>query len=91
MKDYDGNSFDGKVKSGNAKCRKGRTVVLKKQKSGDDKKVGSDKTNNEGNYSITEKNAKGKYYTVAKAKTFTTNNGQQVTCEKDRSPTKKAP
>jgi hypothetical protein len=90
MKNYDGNSFDGKIKSGESRCRDGRTVVLKKKKPGKDKKVGTDRTTPDGVYSIRERNANGKYYATALAKTFTTSNGQRVTCEKDRSPTKEA-
>lgn len=81
---YDGNSFDGKVKSDLRKCRKDRKVVAKKVKPGRDKKVGSDTTNRRGKYSILERNADGTYYTVAKKKTI-----GNVTCLRDRSPKEK--
>ena len=88
--DYDGNSFDGRVKSSATKCRKGRIVVLKKEtRSGPDKKLGSDLTSRRGDYSITNRNAKGTYYTVAAKKTYTDRSGQRIICAKDRSPREK--
>ena len=86
---YNGRAFTGKTKSDLAKCRRGRTVVLKKVRDGRDKTVGTDRTNRRGNYSITQRNANGKYYSVAKKKTFINGQGAQVTCRKDRSPTKR--
>lgn len=87
---YDGNSFDGRVKSASDRCRRARTVVLKKETSGGDKKVGSDKTSRRGVYSIRRSDAKGTYYTVALKKTYTDRSGQRVICAKDRSPREKA-
>ena len=87
--DYNGKAFTGKVKSDARRCRSGRNVVLMKEKGGDDKKVGSDRTNKKGNYSINEPNADGTYYTVAKAKGFTDNSGRTVTCAQDRSKKRK--
>ena len=84
--DYDGNSFDGRVQSNTGKCRNGRKVVLKKQKPGRDKKVGSDTTNRRGNYSIRQRNAKGTYYTVAGKKTYRDSSGRLHICNKGRSP-----
>ena len=82
----DGNKFFGKVKSQSKKCRSGRQMILKKKKSGDDKTVGKDKTNQDGEYSIKENNPNGTYYTIAKKKSYTTNSGGPVTCQKDKSP-----
>jgi hypothetical protein len=85
-----GNKFTGKVKSRHANCRRGRNVLLKKEKPGKDKTVGKDRTNRRGTYSIKEKNPNGTYYTVAKTKRFTTGAGGPVTCDSDRSPKRKA-
>ena len=46
---YAESSFKGKVKSKKKKCRKGRTVVVKEVGEG---KVGQDKTNKKGKYSV---------------------------------------
>ena len=85
-----GNKFTGKVKSRHANCRRGRSVLLKKEKPGKDKTVGKDRTNRRGRYSIKERNPNGTYYTVAKTKRFTTGAGGPVTCDSDRSPKRKA-
>jgi hypothetical protein len=87
--DYNGKAFTGKVKSDARKCRSGRNVLLMKEKGNDAKKVGSDRTNKKGNYSINEPDADGTYYTVAKAKGFTDNAGRPVTCAQDKSKKRK--
>jgi hypothetical protein len=85
-----GNKFFGKVKSGHAQCRNGRRLFLKKVTPGKDKTVGKGNSKRNGTYSIAEKNPDGKYYTVARAKQFTTPQGGPVTCDSDKSPKRKA-
>jgi hypothetical protein len=75
--------FEGKIDSGKGNCVKGRKVVLYREKSGDKKKLGSDKTNNKGKFSIglgggPPKN--GKYFAQAKKSSFQNSNGDKVTC-----------
>ena len=86
---YDGNSFDGKVSSPNRRCRGARSIVAKKKRPGPDKKVGSDRTNRRGRYSIVVRRADGTYYTIAKRKAFTDASGRRHICRKDRSPNKR--
>lgn len=86
---YNGKAFTGKVKSNLKKCRRDRSMLLKKQKPGKDKTVGKDRTNRTGGYKIREPKANGTYYTVAKVKRFTDGSGRPVTCGQDRSKKKR--
>jgi hypothetical protein len=75
--------FSGKIDSSKGNCVKGRKVVLYRRKSGDKKKLGSDKTNNKGKFSIglgdgPPKN--GKYFAEAKKSSFENGKGDKITC-----------
>jgi hypothetical protein len=83
-----GNRFLGRVKSDLKRCRTDRDVILWKKRPGEDKKVGKDQTNDDGEYKIRERGADGTYYTVANAKSFMDQSGRPVTCARDRSPEK---
>jgi hypothetical protein len=85
----EGNKFFGKVKSSNGQCRNGRRISLKKVTPGKDKTVGKGNSSRKGTYSIKENNPNGTYYTVAKAKHYTTPGGGPVTCDSDKSPKRK--
>jgi hypothetical protein len=72
---YNGDGFEGKVKSPKAKCLKNRTVKVYKQKGSSqnpstDKKLFKDTTDNEGHWDTGNSGqAKGKFYAVAKGTT----------------------
>jgi hypothetical protein len=76
--------FRGKVKSAKGKCRKNRTVILKKVRPGSDKTVGTDKTNAQGKWKIKRPNAKGRFYAKAQRKETL-----KLICRKARSKTVK--
>jgi hypothetical protein len=81
---YEGTNFHGKVKSHHHKCIKHRKVTVKRKKSGNDQKIGSDKSNNKGKWKVlTGPVPSGKYYAVAKKKTL----GNGHVCKKGKSPT----
>ncbi len=63
-------SFFGKVRSKKDACEKNRTVKVKRQAQGDDVTVGSDQTDNDGDYSVNlgDYAENGKYYAKAKKK-----------------------
>jgi hypothetical protein len=71
-------SFKGQVVSEAAKCEKHRRVLLKKKRPGKDKTVGSDRTNNAGNWRIRKANPNGRYYAKIK---------RTRRCTGDKSPT----
>jgi hypothetical protein len=71
-------SFKGQVVSEAAKCEKRRRVLLKKKRPGKDKTVGSDRTNNAGNWRIRKANPNGRYYAKIK---------RTRRCTGDKSPT----
>jgi hypothetical protein len=71
-------SFKGQVVSEAAKCEKHRRVLLKKKRPGKDKTVGSDRTNNAGNWRIRKANPDGRYYAKIK---------RTRRCTGDKSPT----
>lgn len=65
---YGEDKFKGKVRSPRRKCEKDRIVVVKNVGGGN---VGSDVTNDQGNYSVNASAATtGDYYAVAKRKKF---------------------
>ena len=72
---FNGDGFQGKVKSSKAKCVKNRTVVVYKQKGSSqnpsaDQKLFKDTTDKEGSWDTGNSGqAHGKFYAVAKATT----------------------
>src|SRR5689334_21499207 len=72
---FNGDGFQGKVKSSKAKCVKNRTVTVYKQKGSSqspstDQKLFKDTTDNEGNWDTGNSGqAKGKFYAGAKGTT----------------------
>jgi hypothetical protein len=72
---YNGDGFEGKVKSSKAKCLKNRTVKVYKQKGSSqdpstDQKLYKDTTDKEGHWDTgTSGQAKGKFYAFAKRST----------------------
>ena len=82
-----GDKFNGKVKSPNKKCRKGRTVVVKRNESGSDPKIGTDKSNKKGKWEVDVGGLApaGKYYAIAKKKNLGKKNGVKQICKKARS------
>jgi hypothetical protein len=71
-------SFKGQVVSEAARCEKQRKVFLKKKRPGKDRTVGTDRTNNAGNWNIHKSNPNGRYYAKIK---------RTARCTGDRSPT----
>ena len=73
-----GGTFKGTIDSTKAKCVKGRQIKLIRKHNGDQKTLGSDKTNDNGHFSIAVSASdftNGNYHAKAKAKTF--DNGQK--------------
>jgi hypothetical protein len=72
---YNGDGFQGKVKSAKAKCVRNRTVIVYKQTGNDqspstDQKMFTDTTDNEGHWDTGNSGqAHGKFYARAKRKT----------------------
>jgi hypothetical protein len=71
-------SFKGQVVSEAARCEKNRRVFLKKHRPGKNRTVGSDRTNNAGNWRIQKANPNGRYYAKIK---------RTRRCTGDKSPT----
>ncbi len=75
--------FSGKIDSGKSNCIKGRKVNVFRKKNGDKDKLGSDKTNGKGKFSVGVGGGKvknGKYYAEVKESTFQSGSGDQITC-----------
>ncbi|MGI8460882.1 MAG: hypothetical protein ACR2OC_04475 [Solirubrobacterales bacterium] len=78
-----GETFAGKIDSAKGNCVKGRKVVVFRKKSGDKTKLGSDKTDGKGEFSVGVGNGKpknGKYYATVKELSFDDDNGEKQTC-----------
>jgi len=74
--------FEGKVKSPNSDCTKGRDVVLKKVAKGKAKTVGRTVSSRSGAWKIRGVKPKGKFYALAKPRKV-----GDVTCKKGKSKT----
>jgi hypothetical protein len=78
--------FRGRVDSALPRCERGRTVRIKKVRSGPDRTVGRDRTNRQGRYEVRHRRGgPGRYYAVAARKSFTNADGDTVICQKGRS------
>jgi hypothetical protein len=78
--------FQGRVSSERPRCVKNRLVVVFRDNPGDDAPVGSDTTNDNGFWTVEQKNARGDFY----AKVFRrkhTSTGHTHVCRADVSPT----
>lgn len=76
--------FEGKIDSSKGSCVKDRKIVLYRKKNGDKNKVGSDKTDGKGKFSIGVGNGppkNGKYFAQAKD----ANSGNGGTCLEENS------
>ncbi|MBK5116437.1 MAG: hypothetical protein JJE23_05905 [Thermoleophilia bacterium] len=60
----------GKVTSSNPKCERGRKVTLFFEGPSDDMKIGTDKTNKKGKFSVEESLFAGSYYVKVAKKTL---------------------
>jgi hypothetical protein len=78
--------FVGSVASSRSRCRSGRKVTVKKQRSGADTSVGSTMTDGKGHFELLSRGASGRYYAVAKEKSFGLGS-DHIICRKDKSPT----
>ena len=77
--------FHGKVKSDEPDCRGDRTVNLFKQRKGPDKKIASDTTENNGDWSTGNTHVEhGKYYAKARKVQFAMKRGL-LGCDPDKS------
>lgn len=75
--------FSGQIDSSKSKCIKDRKIVLYRKKNGDKSKIGDDKTNNKGKFTIGVGNGPpkdGKYYAEAKESSYTGDSGSKITC-----------
>lgn len=69
--DYDAKGFRGRVDSSKYRCKRNRTVVLRRAQRGKDPRVGIDrKTGRHGGFFIKQAKAKGSYYAFARRKEF---------------------
>lgn len=78
-----GKSFAGKIDSAKGNCIKGRKVVVYRKKSGDKTKLGSDKTDGKGKFSVgvgSGKPKNGKYFAEVKKLSFNDDSGDKQTC-----------
>ena len=82
--------FTGRVKSDDGNCQSHRSVILKKVRPGRDRIVGRDSSDNQGDYSIRERRARGRYYVIAPEVAYTAGDGHTVTCQRGRSRTVRA-
>ena len=80
------NAFRGHVFSGREFCRENRTVRLFKVRQGPDFFVGTDQTNQSGDWRIPRANPHGNFYARAPRKVSSGYNHSH-TCLRDRSPT----
>jgi hypothetical protein len=80
-------AFKGVAKTSEAKCKKGRGVLLKRKKKGRDPTIGSTTTDTRGRYKIASAGAKGKYYAIVSKTTEVTEQGDTLVCQRDKSPT----
>jgi hypothetical protein len=62
---YAHSAFTGKLSSSQKPCTRSQSVAVYRQKSGPDAKVGSDRTNSSGAYSVHKSGAKGTFYAKA--------------------------
>jgi hypothetical protein len=78
--------FRGRVDSAVPRCERGRTVRIKKVRSGPDRTVGRDRTNRQGRYEVRHRRGgRGRYYAVVARKSFVNADGDTVICQRDRS------
>jgi hypothetical protein len=76
-------TFEGKVRSSDAACKRGRTVIVKRVKSGPDRVVGQDFTNDSGAYRVSAQNPSGRFYALVTRKAGGASSGGK--CLKARS------
>jgi hypothetical protein len=62
---YSHSNFTGKLTSSQKPCTRSQSVAVYRQRSGPDQKVGSDRTNSSGAYSVHKRNASGHFYAKA--------------------------
>jgi hypothetical protein len=79
---YGDGAFHGKLRP-RGRCAKGKRVSVFRRKPGADAKVGTDRTNSRGRYSIGEPGAKGSYYGVSR-RAFTPGAGNCLAAESAR-------
>jgi hypothetical protein len=80
--------FSGKIDSSKSKCVKDRKVKVYRKKNGNKDKLGSDKTNNKGKFSVGVGNGPpkdGKYFAEVKESSYTGGDGDKVTCLDNKS------
>jgi hypothetical protein len=68
-------TFEGKVRSSDAACKRRRTVIVKRVKKGPDRVVGRDVTNDSGAYRVPAQNPTGRFYALATRKAGGASNG----------------
>jgi hypothetical protein len=68
-------TFEGKVRSSDAACKRRRTVIVKRVKKGPDRVVGRDVTNDSGAYRVPAQNPTGHFYALATRKAGGASNG----------------
>jgi len=61
-------TFEGRVRSADAACKQGRTVIVKRVKQGPDRVVGQDVTNDSGAYRVPTQNPSGRFYALSTKK-----------------------
>jgi hypothetical protein len=73
---YKGGDFKGKLKAVTGSCERGRTIRAYKKRSGPDRLIGEDTTDDRGRYKVHKSGANGKFYSKSKDK---------GNCQNDRS------
>ena len=81
---YSRGGFGGGLASDRAACKFQRMVYLKKIRTGPDRTVGTDRSDNEGLWRVRVRNAKGRYYAKVKVLFFPAN-GTTEKCKPGRS------
>jgi hypothetical protein len=75
------------VSSDNEDCQEGRVISLKKKKRGRDGNAGATVSNQRGRWSIGKRNPKGRFYAIAKRRSFEDEDGNTIICRRAKSKT----
>ena len=87
---YRRGAFRGQIDSDYEPCDSNRSIVIRKVRRGPDRVVARDRTDGGGRFSARERNARGRFYATATAKSIIEPDGDQVDCRARRSGTIRA-
>jgi hypothetical protein len=83
---YDRPNFKGRVSSSRDRCERDREVSVFKVRTGPDRLIGTDTTNDNGRYSVPKPGARGRFYARVSREVFG-GYGHRHECEADTSGT----